>query len=52
MPPLELMPMAAAIPALAIALIALGYTAQDGLLIIFALIALLVGGAGLLYFLI
>lgn len=46
MPPLELVPFAAALPALAIALMGLGMTAKDGLLL---LIGLIVVGAGGLF---
>ncbi|MGQ7242500.1 exopolysaccharide biosynthesis protein [Salinicola sp. V024] len=45
--PLELLPFAAAIPALAIAVMALGLTAGDGLMMLMGLGVTLAGGAGI-----
>jgi len=45
--PLELLPFAAAIPALAIAIMALGLTAGDGLMMLIGLVITLAGGAGI-----
>jgi hypothetical protein len=42
--PLEMVPFAAAIPAFSIALFAVGLTANDGLLILFGLVAAAVAG--------
>lgn len=51
MPPLELLPFAVIVPAAAIMLIALGFTARDGLLIMLSLLTLVAGVVGLIYWL-